>query len=79
MVGRGGELRIFSSPRAYMKGGVSLEFFHVPEPIWECRIEHTWLGAKIRMLKKLRGDLQSHLDPHCWTVMRKQDEDMFLL
>ena len=35
---RGGELRYFLSPKAYI--GKSLEFLQVSEPIWECQIQY---------------------------------------
>ena len=47
-------------------------------------IERSWLDAKVRILKKMRGvtseHLQSHLDHVCWAALRKNDGsgDLFL-
>ena len=45
-------------------------------------IERSWLDAKIRILKKMRGcnqkTFQSHLDYWCWRILRKEAPDLFL-
>lgn len=44
-------------------------------------IERSWLDAKVKLLKKMRGvpiaSFQSHLDHYCWKVANK-NEDLFL-
>ena len=45
-------------------------------------IERSWLDAKIKILKKMRGvpiqHFQSHLDHFCWKLWRKESEDLFI-
>lgn len=45
-------------------------------------IERSWLDAKIRILKKMRGvprqHFQSHLDHYCWKLLRKEADDLFV-
>lgn len=45
-------------------------------------IKRSWLDAKIRILKKMRGcnqrTFQSHLDYFCWRMMRKEATDFYL-
>jgi len=45
-------------------------------------IKRSWLDAKIKLLKKMRGvplnHLQSHLDHYCWRLYRKDSPDLFL-
>ena len=42
-------------------------------------IERSWLDAKIKLLKKMRGvplnHLQSHLDHYCWRLYRQDRPD----
>lgn len=45
-------------------------------------IERSWLDAKVKIMKKMRGVptkyLQSHLDHVCWKAMRKGAPDLFV-
>lgn len=45
-------------------------------------IDRSWLDAKIKLLKKMRGvplyHLQSHLDHYCWRLYRQDRPDLFL-
>jgi len=45
-------------------------------------IERSWLDAKIKLLKKMRGvplnHLQSHLNNYCWQLYRQDRPDLFL-
>ena len=45
-------------------------------------IERSWLDAKIKILRKMRGTteglLQSHLDKYCYRVMRKQSLNLLI-
>jgi hypothetical protein len=45
-------------------------------------IEHSWLDAKIKILRKMRGTnellLQSHLNEYCYRVMRKHSLNLFI-
>ena len=45
-------------------------------------IDRLWLDAKVKILKKMRGvpqkHLQSHLDHVCWHVMYKSENEILL-
>lgn len=45
-------------------------------------IERSWLDAKVKLLKKMRGvpmtTFQSHLDDYCWRMHRRNVPDLFL-
>ena len=45
-------------------------------------LERTWLDAKAKIERRMRGvplaNLQSHLDHFCWKMLRKNAPDMFL-
>ncbi|CAI6359861.1 unnamed protein product [Macrosiphum euphorbiae] len=45
-------------------------------------IERSWLDAKTKIMKTMRGTtmqlLQSHLDHYCWKVARKEEPDLFI-
>ena len=45
-------------------------------------IERSWIEAKIRILKKMRGvpmqTFQSHLDFICWKILRSNEENHFV-
>lgn len=45
-------------------------------------IERSWLDAKVKLMKKMRGvpkqHFQSHLDHVCWHAMHKDDDDLML-
>ena len=46
------------------------------------KIERSWLEAKIRILKKMRGvpmeTFQSHLDFICWKILRSNEGNLFV-
>lgn len=46
-------------------------------------IERSWLDAKIKLLKKMRGvplhHLQSHLDHYCWRLYHQDGPNLFLV